>query len=169
MAGRIGSTSPMPMNDTTQANATAKTAFGCRNGLATEPWVPLIGCSLSGTWWSAGCLPRPSWTLVNWLAWSGELSRAAVRASGGRLGVGERVHGRQRRAERGLLLRTEPGQDLRQPFGPYRAALGQHRPALVGEADLHGAPVSGVSGPVHQARFLQTPDQLRHGRLSHPL
>ena len=25
------------MNDTTQANATAKTAFGCRNGLATEP------------------------------------------------------------------------------------------------------------------------------------
>jgi hypothetical protein len=37
MAGRIGSTRPMPMNDTTQANATAKTAFGCRNGLATEP------------------------------------------------------------------------------------------------------------------------------------
>ena len=36
MAGRIGSTRPMPMNDTTQANATAKTAFGCRNGLATE-------------------------------------------------------------------------------------------------------------------------------------
>ena len=43
MAGRIGSTRPMPMNDTTQANATAKTAFGCRNGLATEvAWGPLI-------------------------------------------------------------------------------------------------------------------------------
>ena len=25
------------MNDTTQANATAKTAFGCLNGLAAEP------------------------------------------------------------------------------------------------------------------------------------
>jgi len=37
MAGRIGSTRPMPMNDTTHASATAKTAFGCRNGLATEP------------------------------------------------------------------------------------------------------------------------------------
>ncbi len=48
MAGRIGSTRPMPMNDTTQASATAKTALGCLNGLATEPaWVPLIGCSLS--------------------------------------------------------------------------------------------------------------------------
>ena len=46
MAGRIGSTRPMPMNDTTQANATAKTAFGCRNGLATEPaWVLLNVCS----------------------------------------------------------------------------------------------------------------------------
>jgi hypothetical protein len=43
MAGRIGSTRPMPMNDTTQANATANTAFGCRKGLAT---VPLIGLSL---------------------------------------------------------------------------------------------------------------------------
>jgi hypothetical protein len=30
------------MNDTTQAKATANTAFGCLNGLAAEPWgVPL--------------------------------------------------------------------------------------------------------------------------------
>jgi hypothetical protein len=37
------------MNETTQANATAKTAFGCRNGLATEPaWVPFIGGLLRG-------------------------------------------------------------------------------------------------------------------------
>lgn len=28
-AGRIGWTSPMPMNEITQANATAQTAFGC--------------------------------------------------------------------------------------------------------------------------------------------
>ena len=26
------------MKDTTQANATANTAFGCLNGLAAEPW-----------------------------------------------------------------------------------------------------------------------------------
>ena len=32
-AGRIGSTSPMPMNEITQANATAHTARGWRNGL----------------------------------------------------------------------------------------------------------------------------------------
>ena len=31
------------MKDTTQANATAKTALGCLNGLAAEPWVaPLM-------------------------------------------------------------------------------------------------------------------------------
>src|SRR5580692_4000790 len=39
IAGRIGSTRPMPMNDTTQAKATANTAFGCRNGLAARPWA----------------------------------------------------------------------------------------------------------------------------------
>ena len=36
------------MNETTQAKATAKTAFGCLNGFAGEPeWEPLIGyCSV---------------------------------------------------------------------------------------------------------------------------
>lgn len=34
-AGRIGSTSPIPMNEITQAKATAHTAFGCLNGLET--------------------------------------------------------------------------------------------------------------------------------------
>ena len=43
IAGRIGSTRPIPMNDTTQANATANTAFGCLNGLAADPAdVPLM-------------------------------------------------------------------------------------------------------------------------------
>jgi hypothetical protein len=42
MDGRIGSTSPIPMNDTTHANATAKTAFGCLNGLATEPLMSVL-------------------------------------------------------------------------------------------------------------------------------
>src|ERR1039458_9558725 len=42
MEGRIGSTRPMPMNDTTQAKATAKTAFGCLNGLAAPVDAPLI-------------------------------------------------------------------------------------------------------------------------------
>jgi hypothetical protein len=32
--GRIGSTSPIPMKEITQANATAHTALGCLNGLA---------------------------------------------------------------------------------------------------------------------------------------
>src|SRR6185437_180783 len=43
IAGRIGSTRPMPMKDTTQANATAKTALGCLKGLTAEPWgAPLM-------------------------------------------------------------------------------------------------------------------------------
>jgi hypothetical protein len=43
IAGKIGSTRPMPIKDTTQANATAKTALGCLNGLAAEPWgAPLM-------------------------------------------------------------------------------------------------------------------------------
>src|SRR3954453_9160651 len=40
-AGRIGSTRPMPMKLTTQAKATAKTAFGCRNMLV--PAAELTG------------------------------------------------------------------------------------------------------------------------------
>src|SRR5207302_10759231 len=55
IAGRIGSTRPMPMKDTTQANATANTAFGCLNGLATEPgWAPLI-CELCSVLELARC------------------------------------------------------------------------------------------------------------------
>ncbi len=55
MAGRIGSTRPMPMKDTTQAKATAKTAFGCRKGLAA---VPLIGLVLHSG--QAAAAARPS-------------------------------------------------------------------------------------------------------------
>jgi len=36
--------------DRGEANATAKTAFGCRNGLATDPAWLLISCPLSGVW-----------------------------------------------------------------------------------------------------------------------
>src|ERR1700733_5673906 len=44
IAGRMGSTRPMPMNDTTQAKATANTALGCLNGLAALPWVAACPC-----------------------------------------------------------------------------------------------------------------------------
>ena len=38
MAGRIGSTRPMPMNAITQAKATAQTAFGCLSRDGEELW-----------------------------------------------------------------------------------------------------------------------------------
>src|SRR6476660_10337765 len=99
MAGRIGSTRPMPMNDTTQANATAKTAFGCRNGLATEPaWVLLKVCS-------------PPYLSVG----QGDV---ALRA-------GQCVDGGQRRGEGRPVLRADPVQDHREPLSPYRPAPGQ--------------------------------------------
>ena len=42
MAGRIGSTSPRPMNETTAAKATAQTALGwAKNPPATPPKVPV--------------------------------------------------------------------------------------------------------------------------------
>src|ERR1700730_3968783 len=48
IAGKIGSTRPMPMKDTTQANATAQTALGCLNGPAAGPWgAPLMKLSSS--------------------------------------------------------------------------------------------------------------------------
>ena len=43
IAGRIGSTRPIPMNDTTHANATANTALGCLNGLvAGAPLMTML-------------------------------------------------------------------------------------------------------------------------------
>src|SRR6187399_1420558 len=117
MAGRIGATRPMPMNDTTQANATAKTAFGCRNGLATEPaWVLLNVYS-------------PPYLLVG----QGDVA----------LRTGQCVDGGQRRAERRLVLRADPVQDHREPFGPHRPAPGQRVPALVGQAHLDHPPIGG--------------------------
>src|SRR3984885_1523844 len=44
IAGKIGSTRPMPMKDTTQAKATANTAFGCLNGLAARPGAAACSC-----------------------------------------------------------------------------------------------------------------------------
>ncbi len=43
-AGRIGSTSPIPMNEMTQAKATAQTAFGWRNGLTPPPGDDAAPC-----------------------------------------------------------------------------------------------------------------------------
>jgi hypothetical protein len=45
------------MNDTTQARATANTAFGCRNGLAAEPvMLPVIVQKLHfGAAWGRVC------------------------------------------------------------------------------------------------------------------
>ena len=54
MAGRIGSTRPMPMNETTHANATAKTAFGWRNGLAAVAPCALL-MMVPHSWWEMAC------------------------------------------------------------------------------------------------------------------
>src|SRR4029077_19086273 len=111
MAGRIGSTSPMPMNETTQANATAKTAFGCRNGLATEPLIGVLQSSdppspapTPGRWPRApppraarrgargvgpGSGPRGLGAL--------DVGRGAGRRRLGAFDVGQGVHGRQGR------------------------------------------------------------------------
>src|SRR6202042_3497881 len=98
MEGRIGSTNPMPMNDTTQAKATAKTALGCLNGLAAPVDVPLIQVL------RFGMCEAPGASGPGWLFSSG-LGHQRVIA----LGVGQGVHGRQRRGQRGLLVRAEPG------------------------------------------------------------
>ncbi len=42
--GRIGSTSPIPMNEITQANATAHTALGWRNGLGLLTVSGVVSC-----------------------------------------------------------------------------------------------------------------------------
>jgi len=52
-AGRIGSTRPMPMNDITQANATAQTALGWRKGLpvgsvAADPVMRFLSSGVRG-------------------------------------------------------------------------------------------------------------------------
>src|SRR5580693_3638210 len=104
MAGRIGSTRPMPMNDTTQANATAKTAFGCWNGLATEPACgALINCSLSR---------RADWVV-------------RIEPCRFDLGAGQRVDGRQSRGQRRLVLRADPGRNGGQSLDAHGPAAGR--------------------------------------------
>ena len=100
------------MNDTTQANATAKTAFGCRNGLATEARVcPLIRCLILLGRVRSSWRCRPP-------------------------GRGQGVDDRQRGGERRLVLRADPGQDHGEPLGAHRPAAGQHLPARLGDPDL---------------------------------
>src|ERR1700749_5124276 len=99
IAGRIGSTRPMPMKDTTQANATAKMALGCLNGLAAEPW----GAPLMKLYSSVLCDWRGE-------AWSGARGIPLARRGPGRVVLagdpGERVKRRQRDGERRPVLRA---------------------------------------------------------------
>ena len=84
------------------------------------------------------------------------------------LHAGQRVDGRQRRGERRLVFRTDPGQDHGEPLGSHRPAAGQHLPARLGQPDLDHPPVGGVRVPADQPGILQPGDQLRHGRLGYP-
>src|SRR5262245_15662270 len=102
----------MPMNDTTQANATANTAFGCLNGLVAEPaWAPL----------NVPCAPYRDLCQ----------HRLFVAAS-----AGESVESGQRGRERGAVFGTELGEDYGQPVGPPRTAARQCRPARIADAYL---------------------------------
>src|ERR1700733_2698897 len=98
MEGRIGSTRPMPMNDTTQAKATAKTAFGCLNGLATPVDVPLIPMLRFGMSKAPGG-SDPGWLFSSRLA--SQLASRLAHQWVVALGVGKGVHGRQGRGQRG--------------------------------------------------------------------
>src|SRR5580692_10347202 len=124
MEGRIGSTNPMPMNETTQAKATAKTAFGCLNGLAAPVDVPLIQMLRFGM----SAAPGPSGP--RWLCSSRPCSSGLAHQRVITLGAGQGVHGRQGRDQRGLLVRTEPGQQRGDPLGPHGPAAGQYGLAL---------------------------------------
>src|SRR5580693_3116053 len=155
IAGRIGSTRPMPMKDTMHANATANTALGCLNGLWAEPCLGSLMC---------GCTPR----------YCGGGARGSSPRRGPRRVVvtgdaGERVERGQRAGQRGPVSRPELGDDAGQPFGPDRAAACERRPALVGDDDEDDPPVFRARRPADQAGFLQPADQLGHGRLGDAL
>jgi hypothetical protein len=49
MAGRIGSTRPIPMKAITQANATAQTALGCRSRLVLGSGLAAASASIGDT------------------------------------------------------------------------------------------------------------------------
>ena len=151
----------MPMNDTTQANATAKTALGCLNGLAAEPWtVPLIqSVSVSGCASTRGFRSR-----VAVLVRSGP--QRVVLA----LGVGQRVERRQRGGQRGLLVRAELGQQSRRHAPPVRPGGARASPGprpVMTTSTTRPSPGSGSRStrPVSSSRA----DQLGHGRLGDAL
>src|SRR6516164_2467811 len=109
MAGRIGSTRPMPMNDTTQASATANTALGCRNGLAAARVVlPVIAKTPFPAIRPRGC----------------DCGVDTVTGSPGRCerllspGVGQGVHGRQGRGKCGPVSCAQIRQDRGEPLRP---------------------------------------------------
>ena len=122
IAGRIGSTRPIPMKETTQAKATAKTAFGCLKGFAT----PVM--SRSSRYSISACVdaPGPSGPGPG-------LGRVIGRAPAAiALGDGQRVQGGQRGDQRGALGRGEPGQQAGHPLRPDHPPARDHRrPASV--------------------------------------
>src|SRR5215469_577819 len=157
MAGRIGSTRPIPMKETTHAKATAKTAFGCRKGLAT---VPLILCTIQ----PAGMLRR-RFCPGRKRRRSGCRRRKLVVAPEAR----QRVYRGQRGCQRVLLVRTEPGQQHGQPLRPGGAAARHYVTALLGDLDIDHPAVIWVRGSGYQASLSKPADELRHGRLSDSL
>ena len=90
------------------------------------------------------------------------LSVSPLRAS-------QRVDGRQRRGERRLVLRADPGQDYGESLGSHGPAAAQHLPPHLGQPDLDDPSVGGVRVPADQPGILQPGDQLGHGRLGHAL
>src|ERR1700722_17899095 len=139
----------MPMKDTTQANATAKTAFGCLNGLAAEPWVaPLMKLYSSVLCIFVRGLDRAG-------AWSGPRVIPSARRGPGRVvragDAGERVKRRQRDGERRAVLRAELGDDGGHPVAPDGPAAREDRPALVGDDDQDHSPVLGARLPADEA------------------
>src|ERR1700678_2554611 len=142
----MGSPSPMPMKDTTQAKATANTAFGCLNGLAA----------------GVGEAPLTLTVLLRAMCW-------LACCGAGRIVVprdaGERVESGPGGVEGGEVVGAEPGEDDREAGGPGIAAARERRPACVGDRDQHSPAVVGVGFPAHLPRVLEPADQLRPRRL----
>src|SRR4051795_9000090 len=143
-AGRMGSTRPMPMKLTTQAKATAKTAFGCLNML-----VVLAPCAVTRT---SG---RTSGVGRGWAGLGGSLSQPGQRGECGGDGPDVVV---------GELL-----QWTGQPGGAVLPAAVEQVGAGRGEADEHRAAVAGIGAALHQSLVGQPPDQRGHRGLADAL
>lgn len=108
------------MNDTTHANATAKTALGCLNGLAAEPpWAPVIGVST----------PFRNSSGAGVAGGGREGATGLSPRRGGAVFVtrhgGERGERRERGRQGGAVLGGELGEDQGEPVGTVGAAPGE--------------------------------------------